>query len=168
MLETPCDEKYLSRLTGSTHERPPAVDHITNRRQHNRPLAARLILCTVHPGASAMSNTNPNRYNRPGRRPLRPAGADDAFGSIPAVDMARLKGAPDAMVRFLSRHIIPGRYTATDLPQMREARTLGGDLIPVGATPATGGNLAAGGAEIVKSNIFAKNGVVHVLDRPVM
>jgi uncharacterized surface protein with fasciclin (FAS1) repeats len=93
---------------------------------------------------------------------------DSAFDGIPAERMQALMDDPAALSRFVAKHIIPGRYTATDLMQMREARTLGGDMISVGASSATGGNLAAGGAEVVKSNIFAKNGVVHVLERPIL
>jgi uncharacterized surface protein with fasciclin (FAS1) repeats len=94
--------------------------------------------------------------------------SNEAFDTLSAEQRQALMENPEVLRQVVANHIIPGRYTATDLMQMREARTLAGNTIPVGASQAYDGRLGAGGAEVVKSNIFAANGVVHVIDRPIL
>jgi uncharacterized surface protein with fasciclin (FAS1) repeats len=91
--------------------------------------------------------------------------SDEAFAKLPAEQREALLTDQAALDAWVSRHIVPGRYSATDLMQMREARTLDGEMIEVGPSAAVGGHIGVGGAGIVKSNIFAANGVVHVIDR---
>jgi len=91
--------------------------------------------------------------------------SDEAFNRLPAEQRQALMNDKEALDKWVARHIIPGRYTATDLMQMREARTLDGEVIPVGPSASGDGHIGVGGAGVVKSNIMASNGIVHVIDR---
>ena len=88
---------------------------------------------------------------------------NDAFAKLPAEQQERLRNDPQALAELISRHLVPGRYSATDLMQMREARTLDGTSVAVGPTAAAAGNIAYGDARVVKTNIHAANGIIHVL-----
>jgi uncharacterized surface protein with fasciclin (FAS1) repeats len=91
--------------------------------------------------------------------------SDEAFSKLPAEQRQALMTDKEALRAWVSRHIVPGRYTATDLMQMREARTLNGEMVSVGPSASPDGHIGISGADIVKSNIFATNGIVHVIDR---
>jgi len=93
------------------------------------------------------------------------APSDEAFAKMPAEQREALLNDKQALNQWVARHIVPGKYTATDLMQMREARTLDGDVIAVGPSVSRSGHIGVGDAEVVKSNIFASNGIVHVIDR---
>jgi uncharacterized surface protein with fasciclin (FAS1) repeats len=94
--------------------------------------------------------------------------SDEAWARIPGEQRERLMNDREAMAEFISRHIVPGRYTATDLLQITQAKNLNGEVMSVGVSARTGGNAGYADAQIVKSNIYAANGVVHVIDRPVL
>lgn len=94
--------------------------------------------------------------------------SDEGFAKLPSAQREALLKDKDAMAAWVAQHIVPGRYTATDLMQMREARTLNGDTIAVGPSANSNGHIGFGSAEVVKSNIQAANGIVHVIDRPAL
>jgi len=93
------------------------------------------------------------------------APSDEAFARLPKDERAALLADKAALAAILSKHIVPGRYTATDLMEMRQARTLDGGTIEVGPSANLNGHVGAGGAEVVQTNLFASNGIVHVVDR---
>jgi uncharacterized surface protein with fasciclin (FAS1) repeats len=92
------------------------------------------------------------------------APSDEAFAKLAEQDRALLASNPQALASLIGKHIVPGRYTATDLMQMSEARSLQGERLSVGASARYNGHVGVGGAEIVKTNLFASNGIVHVVD----
>lgn len=87
--------------------------------------------------------------------------SDEAFAKMSAEQRAALL-ADEAT---LAKHVVPGRYTVTDLMEMQSARTLDGASIEVGPSANLNGHLGVGGAELVQTNLFAANGIVHVIDR---
>ncbi|NBC47141.1 MAG: fasciclin domain-containing protein [Gammaproteobacteria bacterium] len=91
--------------------------------------------------------------------------SDDAFAALSEEQRAALRDDPEALTALISKHIVPGRYSATDLMQMREARTLDGSSMPVGPNASVDGHIGFGGSDVIKSNIVASNGIVHVIDR---
>jgi uncharacterized surface protein with fasciclin (FAS1) repeats len=91
--------------------------------------------------------------------------SDDAFKALSDEQRAALRDDPEALAALVSKHIIPGRYSATDLMQMSEARTLDGSSLPVGPNASVDGHIGFGGSEVTKTNIHAANGIVHVIDR---
>ena len=91
--------------------------------------------------------------------------SDEAFAKLPAEQRAAMLADKTALAAMLSKHIVPGRYTATDLMEMRQAKALDGSTIEVGPSARFNGHVGVGGAEVVKTNLFASNGIVHVVDR---
>ena len=91
--------------------------------------------------------------------------SDEAFARLPAEERAAMLADETALAAMLSKHIVPGRYTATDLMEMRQAKALDGSTIEVGPSPRLNGHVGVGGAEVVQTNLFASNGIVHVVDR---
>ena len=91
--------------------------------------------------------------------------SDEAFAQLPEEQRAALQNDPEALAAMVSKHIVPGRYSATDLMQMREARTIDGSSTAVGPTASTDGHIGYGNSDVIKSNIHASNGIVHVIDR---
>jgi uncharacterized surface protein with fasciclin (FAS1) repeats len=91
--------------------------------------------------------------------------SDEAFAKLSVEQREALRNDPEALAALVSKHIVPGRYSATDLMQMREARTIDGASTPVGPTASVDGHIGYGVSDIVKSNIHASNGIVHVIDR---
>lgn len=91
--------------------------------------------------------------------------SDEAFAKLSEEQRAALRDDPDALASLVSSHIVPGRYSATDLMQMREARTIGGASTAVGPMASADGHIGFGSSDLIKSNIHARNGIVHVIDR---
>lgn len=91
--------------------------------------------------------------------------SDQAFAQMPEVQRTALMADSAALTALVNKHIVPGRHTVADLMQAREARTIDGNLVDVGPSARYNGHIGIGGAELVKTNLFASNGVVHVVDR---
>jgi uncharacterized surface protein with fasciclin (FAS1) repeats len=91
--------------------------------------------------------------------------SDEAFAKLSDDERQSLMNDPQALNRLLAKHIVPGRYTATDLMKPLEARALNGESLSIGPSSSAGGHIAVGGASVVKTNLFAANGVAHVIDR---
>ena len=91
--------------------------------------------------------------------------SDEAFAKLTEEQRAALRDDPQALAALVSKHVVPGRYSATDLMQMRETRTIDGASIAVGPTASRDGHIGFGGSSLTQSNIHASNGIVHVIDR---
>jgi uncharacterized surface protein with fasciclin (FAS1) repeats len=91
--------------------------------------------------------------------------SDEAFAKMTQEEREALFSDGEALKKLLAKHVVPGAYTATDLLEISEARALDGSEIPVGPSVAYNGHVGVGGAEVIQSNLFASNGVVHVIDR---
>ncbi|MCF7989846.1 MAG: fasciclin domain-containing protein [Thiohalocapsa sp.] len=87
------------------------------------------------------------------------APGDAAFDQVERRRLKQLLDDPAALSNLLGSHVAHGRYGATDLLQMDSIETLDGKQVRLGEK----GHLSFGDAEIVKSNLVAGNGVVHVL-----
>ncbi|SDQ44345.1 Uncaracterized surface protein containing fasciclin (FAS1) repeats [Pseudoxanthomonas sp. CF385] len=92
------------------------------------------------------------------------APTDEAFSALPAGTLERLlePAHKDELASLINYHVVTGRKTTTDVGKWKSARTLQGQNAPVEATE---GTLSIGGAQITQSDIMAKNGVIHVIDK---
>ncbi|WP_342450174.1 fasciclin domain-containing protein [Thiorhodococcus minor] len=91
---------------------------------------------------------------------------DSAFDQLSEAQRQRLMENDEAMSKLISRHIVSGRIGMTDLMQMDEVETIDGNAVALASGP--GPNLRYGGSEVVKGNLAAGNGIVHVVDRVLM
>jgi uncharacterized surface protein with fasciclin (FAS1) repeats len=85
---------------------------------------------------------------------------NDAFQGLTQQQRDALTGDQTRIVELVSAHVARGRMAATDLMQKERIETLGGESFGVGES----GHLGIGDAEIIKADLIAGNGVVHVVD----
>ena len=63
--------------------------------------------------------------------------------------------------RVLTYHVVPGKVMAGDVIKLSSAKTVSGDMLSI---KASGGAVTVNGSRVVKTDIVASNGVIHVVD----
>ena len=72
----------------------------------------------------------------------------------------------DQLRSILTYHVVPGRVMASDIAgKQLEADTVNGQKLPIDAT---GSAVRAGNATVVRTDITASNGVIHVVDSVIL
>ena len=92
------------------------------------------------------------------------APTNEAFAKVPAATLEALAADPTgALADILKLHVVSGKITAADAVAASgtSIETLNGGKLKV---EASGGTVTVGGAKVVKADIMAKNGVIHVID----
>ena len=91
------------------------------------------------------------------------APTDEAFAKLPAGTLENLlKPENKAMlVRVLTYHVAPGKTMAADVLKIDSAKAVSGDVLNF---KVAGGNVTVDKARVVKTDIAASNGVIHVID----
>jgi uncharacterized surface protein with fasciclin (FAS1) repeats len=89
---------------------------------------------------------------------------DDAFKKVSKTDLDALLKDPIKLKSILTYHVVAGNIAAKDVKA--------GDIKTVQGTPLTatvkGDAITVNGAKVVKANIAASNGMIHVIDTVVM
>ena len=91
------------------------------------------------------------------------APTDEAFAKLPAGTVENLlKPENKAMLRrVLTYHVVPGKVMAADVVKVSSAKAVSGDMLSI---KAGGGTVMVDQARVVKTDIAASNGVIHVVD----
>ncbi len=91
------------------------------------------------------------------------APTDEAFAKLPAGTLETLLQPENkAKLRsILLYHVVAGRVTAAEVVKMDSAKTAEGQNLSI---KAMGGNVMVNNAHVVKADIEASNGVIHVID----
>ena len=91
------------------------------------------------------------------------APTDVAFANLPAGTLDNLlKPENKAMlVRVLTYHVVPGKVMAADVVKLSSVKAVSGDALHI---KAGGGSVTVDKARVVKTDILASNGVIHVID----
>ena len=91
------------------------------------------------------------------------APTDEAFAKLPAgtVDNLLKPENKEMLRRVLTYHVVPGKVMAADVVKVSSAKTVSGDTLPIAAK---GGTVTVDKARVVKTDIAASNGVIHVID----
>ncbi|MBK9795773.1 MAG: fasciclin domain-containing protein [Holophagaceae bacterium] len=88
------------------------------------------------------------------------APTDDAFAKLPAGTVeALLKDIPK-LKAILTYHVVAGQVDAKDVVKLAKATTVNGQDVTIG----TSGGVTINAAKVIKADIQAKNGVIHVID----
>lgn len=89
--------------------------------------------------------------------------SEEAFSKLPAGKLDVLMKDKSALKDVLLYHLIAGRLTAADFAKLngRSRKTVEGSDAKVGMT---GDQVTIGTAHIVKADIAAKNGIIHIID----
>ena len=91
------------------------------------------------------------------------APTDEAFAKIPKADLEALLADKARLTKVLTYHVVPGKVMAADV-KAGEVKTVQGSPITVG----TAGGVKVNGANVVKTDIVADNGVIHVIDAVIL
>lgn len=92
------------------------------------------------------------------------APTDEAFAKIPRAQLDALLQDKAALTRVLTYHVVPGRLTAADVTRLDSAKTVQGQSIAID----TRAGVKVDDARVVKTDIAASNGVIHVIDSVIM
>ena len=88
------------------------------------------------------------------------APTDEAFAKLPAGTVESLLKDPAALKGILLYHVVSGEVMASDVVKLTEAATVNGAKVTVDATE----GVRINGARVVKADVKASNGVIHVID----
>jgi uncharacterized surface protein with fasciclin (FAS1) repeats len=95
------------------------------------------------------------------------APTDEAFAQLPAGTLDTLLKPENKakLQRILTYHLVAGRVTAADVVKLHSAKAVSGDTIAIASN---GGGVTVDSAHIVKTDIGASNGVIHVIDAVIL
>ena len=92
------------------------------------------------------------------------APTDAAFAKVPKADLDALLADKAKLAAVLTYHVVPGNVMAKDVKPGKVKTVQGSDLTLATA----GGGVTVDGAHVVKADIVADNGVIHVIDSVVL
>ncbi|HEY4189859.1 MAG TPA: fasciclin domain-containing protein [Candidatus Limnocylindrales bacterium] len=90
------------------------------------------------------------------------APTDEAFAALPAGTLDGLLKDPAALKKILLYHVVSGAVPASQVVGMTSANTVEG--APVAISVKDGKVYLNGNAQVVKTDIMASNGIIHVID----
>lgn len=95
------------------------------------------------------------------------APTDAAFAKLPAgtVEMLMRPENRDKLRSILQYHVVPGRVNAMQVMAMPMARTASGQEVRISTM---GNTVMVGNATVIKADVMASNGIVHVIDTVLM
>ena len=91
------------------------------------------------------------------------APTDEAFAKIPKDQLDALLKDKAKLTAVLTYHVLPGTVMAKDV-KAGKAKTVQGSELTLGTT----GGVTVDNAKVVKADIVADNGVIHVIDSVVL
>jgi uncharacterized surface protein with fasciclin (FAS1) repeats len=95
------------------------------------------------------------------------APTDEAFAKLPAGALDDLL-KPENKARLqsvLTYHVVPGKVMSADVVKLNSARTAEGSTIRI---KANSNGVMVNDAHVVKADIAASNGVIHVIDKVIL
>jgi uncharacterized surface protein with fasciclin (FAS1) repeats len=92
------------------------------------------------------------------------APTDAAFAKLPAGTVDALLKDPAKLRAVLTYHVVAGKVMARDV-RTGEAKTVNGQSV---ALEAEGGKVRVNGANVVKADVAATNGVIHAIDSVIL
>jgi uncharacterized surface protein with fasciclin (FAS1) repeats len=91
------------------------------------------------------------------------APTDAAFAKFPKAQLDALLADKDKLAAVLTYHVVPGKVMAKDV-KAGKVKTVQGSQLTLG----TSGGVTVDNAKVVKADIAADNGVIHVIDSVVL
>ena len=90
------------------------------------------------------------------------APTDAAFAKVPKATLKALAADKAKLRAVLLYHVVAGRVTAAKVTKLRSAKTLNGATVQIRVR---GGMVYVNGARVVKADVSASNGVIHVVNK---
>jgi transforming growth factor-beta-induced protein len=88
------------------------------------------------------------------------APTDEAFAKLPAGTVEALLNDIPRLRSILTYHVVPSKVLAADVVRLDEAKTVQGSKVRID----TSSGVRINNAQVVKTDINAANGVIHVID----
>ncbi len=93
------------------------------------------------------------------------APTDEAFAAIDAEVLGDLVADTELLAAVLTYHVVPGRFTASDVVNLDSAPTLNGKSVSISVS---NGTVFVDDATVTATDIEADNGIIHVIDRVIL
>jgi transforming growth factor-beta-induced protein len=88
------------------------------------------------------------------------APTDEAFAKLPKEKVEALLKDKAKLSSILTYHVLPGRVMAANVVNLSEAKTVQGQSVKIDVSS----GVTVDGARVVKTDVPATNGVIHVID----
>jgi uncharacterized surface protein with fasciclin (FAS1) repeats len=92
------------------------------------------------------------------------APTDEAFARIPKADLDALLKDKARLTRVLTYHVVSGKVMAADVVKLSYAKTVEGQSVKIDSSD----GVKVDGARVIKADVQASNGVIHVIDSVIM
>jgi uncharacterized surface protein with fasciclin (FAS1) repeats len=89
------------------------------------------------------------------------APTDEAFGKLPEGMIDELLANPEKLKQILLYHVVPGNVMAKDVVGLSSATTAQGSDVAIAVK---GDVVMINNAKVLKTDVMASNGVIHVID----
>ncbi len=93
------------------------------------------------------------------------APTDEAFAKLPAGAVDALLKDKAKLTAVLTYHVVAGNVGSAEVVKLNAAKTLQGESVKI---KVVGGKVGVDGASVVKADVAASNGVIHVIDTVLM
>jgi uncharacterized surface protein with fasciclin (FAS1) repeats len=93
------------------------------------------------------------------------APTDEAFNKLPEGTVEGLLANPDKLKQILLYHVVPGKVMAADVVKLSKATTAQGSDVQIATK---GGTVMVDNATVIKTDVMASNGVIHVIDTVIL
>ena len=95
------------------------------------------------------------------------APTDEAFARLPAGTVESLLKPENKakLAGILTYHVVPGKVMAADVVKLTSAKTVNGQSVTIAVKD---GKVTVDGANVVKADVAASNGVIHVIDAVIL
>ena len=95
------------------------------------------------------------------------APTDEAFAKLPAGTLEALLKPENKpkLQHILTSHVVAGKVMAADVVKTRSVKAVSGDTLTIASG---NGGVTVDGARVVKTDIAASNGVIHVIDSVIL
>ena len=95
------------------------------------------------------------------------APTDEAFAKLPAGTVENLLKPENKakLTAVLTYHVVPGAVKAEQVTKLDQAKTVNGAMVKV---TTKGGKVTINDATVVKADIPASNGIIHVIDKVIL
>jgi len=103
--------------------------------------------------ADTLSNSGPYTVFAP---------TDAAFKKVPKSTLKSLARHPAKLRSVLLYHVVAGRVPSSQVVMLKSAKTLNGKSVRIHTA---GGKVFVNNAKVIKADINASNGVIHVVNR---
>lgn len=98
------------------------------------------------------------------------APSDEAFAKLPKGTVENLLKPEnkEKLKAVLLLHVVPGSVLAADVVKLKEAKTAGGKTVKITTDGGVKVGTEKGMSNVVKTDIKADNGVIHVIDAVIL